>query len=182
MTTQADFTDAEWELILEGPTEAGKMVIAAERGGTFRESFSMSKAYAEARGQHGESELLDVIVTSKPKVDRTRHSSFDDLKEHALQQVRDAIAALEGKATPEEVDDYRRFVLGARPARRRGARGGRQARERCRGGRDRPHRRRARGARDLRTPRRAELQRTIRRVVRACPPASPPALGFAVRR
>ena len=111
MTTQADFTDAEWELILEGPTEAGKMVIAAERGGTFRESFSMSKAYAEARGQHGESELLDVIVTSKPKVDRTRHSSFEDLKEHALQQVRDAIAALEGKATPEEVDDYRQFVL-----------------------------------------------------------------------
>lgn len=111
MTTQADFTDAEWELILEGPTEAGKMVIAAERGGTFRESFSMSKAYAEARGQHGESELLDVIVTSKPKVDRTRHSSFEDLKEHALAQVRDAIAALEGKATPEEVDDYRQFVL-----------------------------------------------------------------------
>jgi hypothetical protein len=111
MTTQADFTDAEWELILEGPTEAGKMVIAAERGGTFRESFSMSKAYAEARGQHGESELLDVIVTSKPKVDRTRHHSFEDLKEHALQQVRDAIAALESKATPEEVDDYRQFVL-----------------------------------------------------------------------
>jgi hypothetical protein len=112
MTTQADFTDVEWELILEGPTEAGKMVIAAERGGTFRESFSMSKAYAEARSQHGESELLDVIVTSKPKVDRTRHSSFDDLKEHALQHVRDAVAALESKATPEEVDDYRRFVLG----------------------------------------------------------------------
>ena len=111
MTTQADFTDAEWELILEGPTEAGKMVIAAERGGTFRESFSMSKAYAEARSQHGESELLDVIVTSKPKVDRTRHHSFDELKEHALGQVRDAIAALESKATPEEVDDYRKFVL-----------------------------------------------------------------------
>ena len=113
MTTQADFTDAEWELILEGPTEAGKMVITAERGGTFRESFSMSKAYGEARSQHGESELLDVIVSSKPKVDRTRHGSFTDLKEHALQQLRDVIAVLESKATPEEIDDYRRFVLGS---------------------------------------------------------------------
>jgi hypothetical protein len=111
MTTQADFTDAEWELVLEGPTEAGKMVIAAERGGTFRESFSMSKAYAEARGAVGASELIDVVVTSKPKVDRTRHGSFEDLKEHVLQQLRDAIAVLESKAAPEEVDDYRRFVL-----------------------------------------------------------------------
>jgi hypothetical protein len=112
MTTQADFTEAEWELVLEGPPEAGKIVIAAERGGMFRESFSMSKAYAEARSQHGESELLDVIVSSKPKVDRTQHGSFTELKEHGLQQLRDTIAVLERKATPAEVDDYRRFVLG----------------------------------------------------------------------
>src|SRR6478609_8640813 len=36
--------------------------------------------------------------------------STAERKEHGLQRIRDAIALLEQKATPEEVDDYRRFV------------------------------------------------------------------------
>ena len=111
MTTSADFTPEEWELILEGPTAAGLMVITAERGGMFRETFSMSKAYAEARSQHGESALLDEIVSTKPKVDRTKMGSFEELKEHTLGKLRDAVAALESKATPDEVDGYGRFVV-----------------------------------------------------------------------
>ena len=111
MTGKADFTTEEWELVLEGPTSAGMVVAAASRGGAIRESFSMAKAYAEARKQHGESELLDEVVSSKPKVDRTRHHSAEELKEHALRELRDAVELLERKATPEEVDDYRGFVL-----------------------------------------------------------------------
>jgi hypothetical protein len=112
MTGSADFTPEEWEQIVEGPTGAGMVVITAQRGGTFRETFSMSKAYAEARQQHGESELLDELVSTKPKVDRTRHGSPDELKQRALGELREAVGLLEQKATPEEVEDYRRFVLG----------------------------------------------------------------------
>ena len=111
MTGHADFTPEEWELVLEGPPGAGMIVVTAERGGTFRESFSMAKAYSEARKQHGDSELLDEVVSAKPKVDRTRYGSFDELKQHGLQRLRDAVVLLEQKATPEEVDDYKRFVL-----------------------------------------------------------------------
>ena len=32
----------------------------------FRETMAMSKAYLEARAQHGEGELLDEIVAAKP--------------------------------------------------------------------------------------------------------------------
>jgi hypothetical protein len=111
MTGKADFSAEEWELILEAPPGAGAIVVMADRGGTIRESFSMAKAYAEARQQHGASQLLDEVVSTKPKVDRSRHGSFEELKEHGLKQLRDAVAVLESKATPEEVDDYRRFVL-----------------------------------------------------------------------
>jgi hypothetical protein len=111
MTTKADFTPEEWELVLEGPTSAGMIVAGAERGGTIRESFSMARAYTEARQQHGESQLLDEVVSAKPKVDRTRHHSAEERKEYGLQQLRDAVELLERKATPEEVEDYRRFVL-----------------------------------------------------------------------
>jgi hypothetical protein len=112
MTTKADFTPEEWELIATAPTGAGLIVASASRGGTFRESFSMAKAYTEARQRHGESELLDELVASKPKVDRTRPHSAAELKAHHLERVREAVATLEQKANPEEVEDYRRFVLG----------------------------------------------------------------------
>ena len=75
-----------------------------------RETFAMAKAYAEARAQHGNSELLDEIVSARPERDHTRYHSFGELKEHALQTVRDAVALLEGKASAEEVEDYRRFI------------------------------------------------------------------------
>ena len=111
MTTKADLTPEDWETVREGPPLAGLIVVTAQRGGTFRETIAMAKAYTEARQQHGASELLDEIVSAKPEVDRSRHGSYEELKQHGLQRLREAIAVLEAKATPEELDDYRRFVV-----------------------------------------------------------------------
>lgn len=112
MTNKADFTEEEWKVVLEGPPSAGLILITAAHGGLFRETFAMSKAYAEARQQHGESELLDAIVDARPKMDHTRYHSPEELKQHSLQLMRDAVDLLERKATPEELGDYRHFVLG----------------------------------------------------------------------
>src|SRR5256885_16871850 len=71
----------------------------------------MHGAYSGARQQHGASELLDDVVSAKPQVDHTRYRSPEELKEHGLQHVRDAVEVLKSKATPEELEDYRRFVL-----------------------------------------------------------------------
>jgi hypothetical protein len=111
MTGKADFTAEEWDTVLEGPTSAGLIVSTAQRGGSFREAFAMAKAYTEARKEHGESELLDEIVSHKPEVDPTRAHSPEELKERGLQRIRDAVALLAQKATPQELDDYRRFVV-----------------------------------------------------------------------
>jgi hypothetical protein len=111
MTNQDAFTADEWTLVREAPTSAGLIVVTASRGGTFRETFAMSKAYVEARADHGKSELLDEVVGSKPKTDHPHPHSREELTATALQHVRDAIALLESKATAEEVEDYRQFVL-----------------------------------------------------------------------
>jgi hypothetical protein len=111
MTAKADFTEEEWKTILEAPPSAGMIVVTAQRGGTIRETFAIAKAYAEARQQHGASELLDAIVGAKPEMDHTRYHSYDELKQHGLQHLRDAVAVLQQKATPDELDDYRRFVV-----------------------------------------------------------------------
>ena len=71
MTTKAAFSPEEWKVVLEGPPVAGMIVITAARGGMFRETVAMSKAYAEARAEHGDSELLDEIVAAKPQTDHT---------------------------------------------------------------------------------------------------------------
>jgi hypothetical protein len=112
MTTKADFSEEEWTQVLEGPTSAGVLVASSDRGGTFRESFSMAKAYAEARSQHGSSELLDEIVSEKPKVDRERPHNRQELEMQTLQNVREAVALVEQRGTPEELEAFRAFVIG----------------------------------------------------------------------
>jgi hypothetical protein len=111
VTSKRDFTDEEWELVREAPTSAGMIVAVASRGGTFRESFSMAKAFAEVREQHGQSELLDDVASERPKVDRERAGSGEEFKQNRLQAIRDTMALLEAKSTSEEADAYRRFVL-----------------------------------------------------------------------
>src|ERR671920_1576739 len=105
MTVSSDFTPEEWETIREAPTSAGIIVSTADRGGTFREAFAMAKAFAEARQEHGESELLDALVSERPDVDKTRAHSPEELKERGLEKIREAVRLLEAKATPEELGD-----------------------------------------------------------------------------
>jgi len=78
MTGKADFTEEEWTLLREAPTSAGMLVIQSDRGGSIRETFSMAKAYTDARKEHGASTLLDDIVSEKPEVDRTRFGSEEE--------------------------------------------------------------------------------------------------------
>jgi hypothetical protein len=111
MTSKSDFSPEEWKTILEGPPSAGMIVITAAHGGTFRETYAMSKAYVEARGQPGETELLDEIVAAKPAMDHTRYHSPQELRDQGLGHIRDAVALLTTKATPGELEGYRTFVL-----------------------------------------------------------------------
>jgi hypothetical protein len=78
----------------------------------FRETVAMSKAYAEARAQHGESELLDEIVAEKPHMERGgKVHNPEELRDTALECLTEATTVLTEKATEEERDEYRRFVL-----------------------------------------------------------------------
>jgi hypothetical protein len=111
MTGKTEFTLEEWELVLAGPPIAGLIVVTAQRGGVFSETFAIGKAYAEARRLHGGSQLLDEIVGARYDRRHTRYRSGAEMKRGGLQNLRDAIALLEQKAAPEELAAYKRFVL-----------------------------------------------------------------------
>ena len=112
MTTKSAFSPEDWKAVLEGPPSAGMIVITAAHGGMLRETYAMSKAYAEARAQHGASELLDEIVAAKPQTDHTKYHSVEELRKNGLEHIRDAVALVQSTATADELAGYRSFILG----------------------------------------------------------------------
>jgi hypothetical protein len=109
MTEKATFNAEEWDTLLEAPALAALRVVAADRGGTIRESLSLGRAYAEARRNGGG--LLEEIVSSAPRVDPQGLKDPGALEARANDSIRAALQLLEQKATPEEVEAYRSFVL-----------------------------------------------------------------------
>jgi hypothetical protein len=112
MTSKAAFNAEEWSTITEAPALAAMLVIAADRGGTIRESLSLGRAYSEARKEGGGVELIDELVATPPQVDPKQFGSLEGLKEKAPQRLREATGLVADKATPEEAAAYRRFLLG----------------------------------------------------------------------
>src|SRR5262245_9128637 len=112
MTAKSDFTPEQWQTVLAGPPAAGLMIAAAQRGGSFRESFSIARAYTDARKQHGASQLLDDIVSEKPKIERPHARSAEELQQGALAQLRESLSAVEQHADAAEVTAYKQFVVG----------------------------------------------------------------------
>jgi hypothetical protein len=112
MTQKAEFNAEEWATVVDGPLYAGMRVISADRGGTIRETVAMSRVYQEARAQHGANDLLDELILSPPSID-PQHvgKSGQNLPAATTQQLSQAVAILEAKATPAEVDEYKRFVM-----------------------------------------------------------------------
>jgi hypothetical protein len=110
MTGKADFTAEEWELVREGPPTAGIVALMADKGGTFRESWALARAYADARKEHGESELLDALVAEKPDI--RRYKTQEEAESQGLGRLSEAVAVLEQKATAGDVEAYRKFALG----------------------------------------------------------------------
>lgn len=109
MTSKSDFTEQEWEVLRDGPPIAGLIAASASSGGSFRESWALAKSFAEARQQHGESELLDALVAEKPHA--KRYGSSQELEQQGLERLRQALGLLEQKASPDDVEAYRRFTL-----------------------------------------------------------------------
>jgi hypothetical protein len=112
VTSKADFNAEEWTTVVEAPVLAGLRVVAAHRGGSIRESIAVAKVYAAARQAQGDSEFLDALVASPPSVDAKRvREGGADIATVSGERLRDALRILREKASPEELDEYKRFGM-----------------------------------------------------------------------
>jgi hypothetical protein len=109
MAAKADFTEEEWELLREGPATAGMIVLLASGGGSFRETWALAKTFAEARQKQGASQLLDELLENRPDV--PRFGSAEEAEREGLDRIGRAVALLEQKATPDDVEAYKQFTL-----------------------------------------------------------------------
>src|SRR5918997_5769228 len=110
MTTKSEFNADEWGRVAQAPALAALMVMVADRGGAIRESIALGKAYAAARGDGG-SEFMKELVSTPPQLSPAEMGQPDQLREQLPQRIQDAVRTVEAKATPEEADEYRRFIL-----------------------------------------------------------------------
>ncbi len=112
MTTKADFNAEDWSTVVDGPLYAGLRMIAADRGGTLRESAAMGRVYQEARAKQGTSPLLDELIKSPPAIDPQQlQAAGGDIGAVATDHLRKAMAILAEQATPAEADAYKTFVM-----------------------------------------------------------------------
>ena len=111
MTTKAAFNAEDWSVVTNAPFLTAMLVIAADRGGTVRESLAISRAYSSMR-EKNDDELLQAVLTTPPSIDpATAPRTPEDLRREAPATLREAIAILERHATDEEVVAYKRFVF-----------------------------------------------------------------------
>lgn len=109
MTTKAAFNAQEWAEVTAAPALTAMSIVAADRGGTLRESVSMARAYTDARRADA-SELLRELLSAPPVLDPSSFQPGGDAIRQASARLRAAVALLEERATPAEVADFKHFV------------------------------------------------------------------------
>ncbi|HEY7139861.1 MAG TPA: hypothetical protein VIE44_07175 [Methylomirabilota bacterium] len=127
MSTKTDYSAEEWKLVLKAPLMAGLAVVAASPSGplgVLRELFAVGKLVAEtksqAEGQGGFSnELLLALVADLSSPDgraqldaaELRGLATEQLRAHALDTCRTVAVLLDRKATREEADGLKRWLV-----------------------------------------------------------------------
>src|SRR3954465_11360177 len=110
MSFKDGFSADEWATVEEAPLLAAARMIAAERGGTLRESFAVTQGDAAARELRGKSALLDELVADSPSIDLNDLREVDDPVAASTHRVKAALAIIAAKASPDEVAAYKGFV------------------------------------------------------------------------
>jgi hypothetical protein len=126
MTTKADFTDEEWARLERAPLVAGMAISLSDPGGpieALKETMATVKAAIEPSASDEHTELVDAVATSLAEKVRSRGKPLGDFKprgalagEQILDELRAVNELLEQKATPEEAQAFRAWLLAAAKA------------------------------------------------------------------
>ena len=124
MTTKADFTQEQWQLLLDVPIMIGMGVMIAGKSGlgTMKESFAMTKEMIDAVKGHADNELIQAVVNAriKDKEKSTAESLSDNpyagqgregLVDAAVEKCSQVCGLLDEKCTQAEAMEYKQWSM-----------------------------------------------------------------------
>lgn len=110
MTGKAAFNAEEWSTLVTAPWLTAMLIVAADKGGSIRESIAATRGYAAARERY-DGEFMNALLATPPVSAGVRKPrSREELHDEAIPALRAAITILERVATEDELIDYKRFV------------------------------------------------------------------------
>ncbi|GAB4431082.1 MAG: hypothetical protein OHK0015_17110 [Chloroflexi bacterium OHK40] len=114
------FSAEEWALLGDTPLAAGAVVALASEGGGLHEANAMVTGWREAAAQFGRSALVAEVAARMDPEAREEEGgdrsfgpppSYDALLNEALDMCERAVDLLAARAAPDDVADYRGFVM-----------------------------------------------------------------------
>lgn len=125
MTSQSNFTTEEWNLLCKAPLSVGGAVAAAAPSGvvgTIKEGMAIINSVLNAAQQHTGNQLIQDVVpkgVNREQIDSwantargmLQQSSASTTKTMGLDMCRQVSNLLQTKGTPQEAEEYKRWLL-----------------------------------------------------------------------
>jgi hypothetical protein len=120
MTSKQDFTDEEWTRIRRAPLVAGVAVALADPGGPIELAKETMASLRSATLPPSQEELLASVALDVQALTQHKQNLLGDFKPKNGQQVLDELRGVNelvtAKATPEEAEAFRRWLVAAAQA------------------------------------------------------------------
>jgi hypothetical protein len=121
MTTKADYTAEEWDLLTRGPFMAAMAVVAASPSGpigVIKELSAVGSVFQEASQSGETSALINALVSDvkagyRPTGTTEQGQRPEEIKDLALKTCREVTALLARKAPAPEAEGFKRWLLTA---------------------------------------------------------------------
>ena len=117
MTSRQDFTDQEWTRIRRAPLVAGVAISLADPGGPIEVAKETMATLRSATLPPSQEELLAAVALDVQAMTQHKQNPLADFKPRGGQQVLEELKGvnelLTAKATPEEVEAFRRWLVAA---------------------------------------------------------------------
>jgi hypothetical protein len=118
MTTRTDYTDEEWAVLLRAPIVAGMAISIADPGGPIEITKELMGTLRAVTAPQTQDELVTSVSREVTELAQQRKNPAGDFKpkgptpgEQVLDEIRRVNDILSAKATPEEANAFREWML-----------------------------------------------------------------------
>jgi hypothetical protein len=120
MTSKQDFTDQEWTRVRRAPLVAGVAISLADPGGPIEMAKETMATLRSATLPPSQEELLASVALDMQAMTQHKQNPLADFKprggEQVLEELRQVNELVTAKATPQETEAFRRWLVAAAQA------------------------------------------------------------------